>query len=87
MVRGVDVSGEAFEIHTVLDNFSASGLYVRLQRRVDPGMKLFAIVRVSASGPEVPAPRVAVRGVVLRTEPQPNGTWGVAIRFTRYRFL
>ena len=87
MVRSVDASGEAFEIHTVLDNFSASGLYVRLQRRIEPGTKLFAIVRVSTSSPEAPAPRVAVRGVVLRAEPQPDGTWGIAVRFTRYRVL
>ena len=87
MVRGVGASKETFEINTVLDNFSASSLYVRLERRIEPGIKLFAIVHVSMSPPEVPAPRVTVRGVVLRTEPQPDGTWGVAVRFTRYRFL
>ena len=74
MVRSVDVSGEAFEIHIGLDNFIASGLYVRLERRIEPGTKLFAIVHVSTSSPEVPAPRVAVRGVVLRAEAQPDGT-------------
>ena len=87
MGRSVDASGEAFGIHTVLDNFSASGLYVRLERRVECGTKLFAIVHISTSQPEVPAPCVAVRGVVLRAEPQPDGTWGAAVRFTRYRFL
>jgi hypothetical protein len=69
------------------DNFSASGLYVWLERRVEPGTKLFAIVRLSTSSPETPAPRVAVRGIALGAEPQPDGTWGVAVRFTRYRFL
>ena len=87
MVRGVDATGEAFEIHTVLDEFSATSLYVRLERRVEPGTKLFAIVRLSTSPPEVPGPCVAVRGVVLRTEPQPDGLWGIAVRFTRHRFL
>ena len=87
MVRGVDATGETFEINTVLDNLSASGLYVRLERRIEPGTKLFAIVHISMSPPEVPAPHVAVRGVVLRVEPLPDDTWGVAVRFTRYRFL
>jgi hypothetical protein len=86
-IRSVDASGEAFESHTVLDNFSASGFYVRLKRRVRSGAKLFAIVHVPMSPPEMPATRVAVRGEVLRVEPQPGGTWGVAVRFTRYRFL
>jgi hypothetical protein len=87
MVSSVDPSSEAFEVHTVLDNFSASGLYVWLERRVEPGTKLFAIVRLSTSSPETPAPCVAVQGLVLRAEPRPNGTWGAAMRFIRYRFL
>jgi PilZ domain len=86
-IRSVDASGEAFEIQTVLDNFSASGFRVRLERRVERGAKVFAIVRLSTSPPEVPAPRVAVRGVVLAVEPQPDGTWSVAVNYTRHRFL
>jgi hypothetical protein len=86
-IRGVDASGEAFECHTVLDNFSASGFYARLKRPVKSGTKLFAIIQLSTSRREVLAPRVAVCGVVLRVEPRPDTTWGVAVRFTHYRFL
>jgi PilZ domain len=86
-IRSVDASGEAFEIQTVLDNFSASGFRVRLARRVERGARVFAIVRLSTSPPEVPAPRLAVRGAVLAVEPQRDGTWSVAVNFTRYRFL
>ena len=35
LVRGVDAYGEALEINTVLDDFSAGGLYVRLRWRVE----------------------------------------------------
>ena len=35
LVRGVDAGGEAFESNTVLDDFSAGGLYVRLRWRVE----------------------------------------------------
>jgi PilZ domain len=86
-IRSVDASGEAFEIQTVLDNISASGFRVRLERHVKRGAKVFAIVRLSTSLPEVPAPRVAVRGVVLGVEPQDDGTWRVAVNFTSHRFL
>src|SRR5215510_13441133 len=64
-ITNIDASGEAFEIHTVLNNFSAGGFYVRLERRIERGAKVFAIVRLSTSLPEVPTLRVAVRGIVL----------------------
>src|SRR5262249_43287023 len=34
-----------------------------------------------------PGPYVALRGVVVRTEPQPGGMYGVAVKFTHHRFL
>ena len=86
-IRSADTSGEAFEIQTVLENFSASGFRVRLERHVERVAKVFAIVRLSTLPPEVPAPRVAVRGVFLSIEPQYDGTWIVAVNFTRHRFL
>lgn len=88
LVRGVDASGEAFEIDTVLDNFSAGGLYMHLRRCVEPGTKLFAVTRLS-TGPlsGALAPCIAVYGVVRRVEPQPNGRYGVGMAFTRHRFL
>jgi len=75
MVRRVDATSEAFELHTVRNNCSASHRYVRRERRVDSGTTLFAVVHLSTSEPEVPAPRVAVRGVVMHPEPPPDGTW------------
>src|SRR5262245_53848444 len=87
-VRGVDACGEAFVVETVLDNLSGGGLYVRLTQRVEVGAKLFAVVRVSTD-PRLwtPAARVAMRGVVQRVEPQPNGTYGMGVAFTHHRFL
>jgi hypothetical protein len=61
---------------------------MRLERRLAVGTKLFAVLRLShpkarpASGP-----RIAVRGVVQRIEPQPDGRWGVGTQFTQHRFL
>jgi hypothetical protein len=86
-IRNVDSSGEPFESHTILDNFSATGFYGWLERRIKPGTKLCAIVHASTSSRKVPAPRVVVRGVVLPAEPQPDAMWGIAVRFSRHRFL
>ena len=87
-VRGVDVDGERFTMDSVLDNLSAGGLYLRLARPIKRGMKLFIVVRLSTCGdPEVPAARVALQGVVLRAEPQPDGRCGIAVAFERHRFL
>ena len=88
IVRAVDASGNAFKLTTVLDNFSSHGLSVRLVRRVAPGTKVFAVIRLStAPDGEVRAARVAVHGDVLRAEPQPDGSYRVAVQFTWHHFL
>jgi hypothetical protein len=87
-VRRVDASGQACASAIVRDNFSAGGLYVRLRERREPGAKRFAVIRLSTSPlAGAPAPRVAVQGVVLRVEPQPDGGYGVGVACTHYRFL
>jgi len=87
-VRGMDQTGDRFTLDTVLDNLSSTGLYLRLARLVEPGATLFVVVRLAVvSAQQVAAASVAVRGVVLRAEPQSSGMRGVAILFTRHRFL
>lgn len=87
-VHGVNASGVAFEAHTHLDNLSAGGTYFRITQRVEEGAKVFMVTRLSLDlTGEAPAPRVAIRGVVLRVEPQSDGTFGVAARITRSRCL
>jgi c-di-GMP-binding flagellar brake protein YcgR len=87
-VRGLDQTGDRFTLDTILDNLSSTGLYLRLARMVAPGAALFIVVRLTVvPAQQVAAASVAVRGVVLRAELQLDGTWGVAVRFTRHRFL
>jgi hypothetical protein len=79
---------EAFEIGTVLDDFSAGGLSLRLPWRVAVGAKLFAVVRLTTDPLSwAPALGVAVHGVVRRVESQPDGTYSVEVACTRHRFL
>jgi hypothetical protein len=87
-VRGVDAGGKAFEAHTVLETISTGDLTVRLQQRVEPGTRLFAVVRFFESSEEaLSGARVAMRGVVVRTEPFPGEGWAITMTFTHHRFL
>lgn len=87
-VQGVDSGGEAFDDTVRLDNVSAGGLYLKLARSVERGARVaidirFSTVELSA----ISSPRLAVRGVVLRVDPQPGGACGLAVAFTHHRFL
>jgi hypothetical protein len=87
-VRSVDVDDHRFEEHTVLDNFSSSGLYLRLSRRVQQGIRLFVVIRLSAiPNTDGSAACIALLGLALRTESRPGGVFGTAIRLTNHRFI
>ena len=88
IVRGVGVSGETFEAETVLDDISAGGLHLRLKQPVSLGMVIFLVARLThTSVPEVCVPRVALRVMVLRSELQLDGSFGVAGAILQHRFL
>ena len=84
-VLGMDGGGGVFEAATTIDNLSATGLYLRLPQRLEPGATLLVVVHLSVHG-EVTG-RVAIHGVVLRAELQPDGACGIALSFTNHKFL
>ena len=87
-VRGVDAGGKAFQADTLLDNLSASGLYLRLPHQVETGASLFILIGLYTSTPEDGlGGRIAVRGVVLRSESKEFGLWGLAVQIINHRFL
>jgi PilZ domain-containing protein len=88
LIRGVDASGDRFQVAALLDTLSTEGLYVRLGRPVEPGAILFVVVRLSTA-PDLatPAPRIAAHGRVVRVERQAGGMFGVGVAFVRHRFL
>ncbi len=87
-VRGTNQSGEKFDATALVENLSACGLYTRLAYSVSVGTKLLVTVCLSTSGQaESQAPRVALRGKVVRVDPHGDGSYGVALAFRRYRFL
>ena len=87
-LRGMNQAGDWFRIDTVLDNFSAAGLFLRLALPLEPGATMFVVVRFTvAPAARLAAPGVAARAVVVWAAPQPDGAWGVAAKFLRQRFL
>jgi hypothetical protein len=87
MVRGRDPNGKKYEERGELANLSATGLYLSLKRSIDLGEKLFVTIHLTNSIEEEEPPRLATTGIVMRTEPQPDGACGIAIQFQSYRFL
>ena len=88
-VRGMDAGGRIIESDTVVKNISVKGFYLQLKQRVDPGARLFVVVQFSkASANWGVGARVAIHGLVLRSEPKPvSGEYGVAVATIHHRFL
>jgi len=88
-VRSLDSDGQKFKEETLLENLSGGGLYVRLRRQLVVGVPVSLAVRLSTElARELPAVRLAARGIVLRVEPpQADGRCGTAIEFQQRRVL
>jgi len=87
-VRGHLADGVRFESRAVLSNMSASGMYLRTQRKVQPGQTLFIVVRMStASLVQAGIPQLAAFGHVVRMEPKVDGSYGIALKLVNHRFL
>ncbi len=83
-VRGLDLGGEEFRAHTILDNLSAGGLYMQLPRRLEPGSHLDLSIQYSD---EWPSARIVASGIVRRMEEREGGLHGVAVEFIRFEFI
>jgi hypothetical protein len=88
-VRGVDTAGEAFDADTLTDDLSASGLYLRIPRKIEVGGKIFIVIQLSddKSIEDGQSGRIAIRAVVVRTDSYPDALLGVGVNFTNHRFI
>lgn len=84
-VSGVDGAGEPFELACVLENMSSTGLYLKIPLQLQPGSEVKMIVKLS-SAPTSGA-GAAIRGVALRSDPQADDNWGVAVAISEYAFI
>jgi hypothetical protein len=86
-VQGNVETGEKFKARAVLANMSASGVYLYMRRPVHHGEILSISVRLSTAPLDKTAVRLSALGAVVRVEPKPDGTFGVAIKLHQHRFL
>ena len=86
IIKGYDVDGTKYSDHAKLANLSAGGLFMLANRLIENGSRLAVTVLLSNSLIDKDAPKLATNGIVVRTEPQTNGTCGIAVKFYQYRF-
>jgi|RhiMetdeSRZDD1v2_1073273.scaffolds.fasta_scaffold2029284_2 hypothetical protein len=88
LVRSVTVDDQWFEAHTVLDNFSSGGVYLRLVQPVAQGQRLFVLIRLSTDlNASASGGYIALHGLALRVEQRPGRAFGTAIKITHHRFI
>lgn len=87
-VHGLNALGEAFSVETVLENMSATGLYLRLPQVVEVGTELLVVSQLSnPPNGRTSGPLLAMSGAVVRIGEASSDACGVAVEFTHTRFL
>jgi hypothetical protein len=87
IIEGYDRNGNKFNEDGKLANLSASGLFMQANCDIENGSKLSVIILLSSTELDIDTPKIATNGIVVRTEPQKDGTCGIAIKFNNYKFL
>jgi hypothetical protein len=87
IIEGYDGEGNKYNENAKLANLSASGLLMRANRIIENGTKLSVTILLTSALTDLDTPKLATNGIVVRTEPQIDGTCGIAIKFNNYRFL
>jgi hypothetical protein len=86
IVQGVDLNGGKYKQDARLANLSSGGLYMWVDREFEIGTRLSVTVCLTSAPLDEGTPQLATHGIVLRTEPEHGGTFGVAVKFDQYRF-
>ena len=84
-VWGVDIEHEAFGVDCAIENISSAGVYLRIPCQMKSASDVGLVVHL-LDGPHGRA-TAAIRGKVLRIEPQTDESYGVAIAISDYKFL
>lgn len=84
-VWGVDIDDHPFSFDCLIDNMSASGLYLRMPRRMRFSAAISVVVRL-LNGP-VDGVMAAIKGTVIRDEIESDGHAGVGIRIIEHKFI
>ena len=84
-VWGVDIDDQPFSYDCQLDNISASGLFLRLPRRMKFSSCVSLVVRL-LTGPDE-GMVAAIKGTVMREQLNSDGHRGIGIRITEHKFI
>lgn len=84
-VWGVDIDDHPFSYECLLDNISASGVYLRIPRKMEFSSVLSLVVRLP-NGP-FEGMSAAIKGTVIRDEMDTDGHRGIGIRIIEHEFI
>ena len=84
-VWGVDSDDQPFSYDCHLENISASGLYLRMPRRLKFASVVSLVVEL-LNGP-VDGTAAAIKGTVIRDESKADGHRGFGIRILEHKFI
>jgi PilZ domain-containing protein len=84
-VWGVDSDDHPFSFDCLLDNISATGLYLRLPRRMNFSAAISLVVKLT-HGP-FQGMSAAIKGTVVRHRREVGGHTGIAVRIVEHRFI
>jgi hypothetical protein len=87
IVKGINHQGNAYKENAKLVNLSAGGLYIWVNRDIGHNSTLSVTVLLSSTLIDTDTSKLVTKGIVVRTKPQANGTCGVAVKFSHYRFI
>ena len=70
-----------------LANLSSIGLYMKAHRIIECGSILFFTLLLTSALVEHDTPKLATNEIVVRTNPQIEGSCGIAVKYISNRFL
>jgi hypothetical protein len=86
IVDGHDEYGIKFTDTAKITNLSATGLFMKANRRIEIGSQLSVTIILTCEQVDNDTPKILTNGIVVRSEPQLDGTCGIALKFNSYRF-
>ncbi len=86
LIQGNISNGKGYQDTGRLVNMSASGLYLLINQQICQGSKLAVIIFLSEPTKDTEVPMLVANGIVVRSEPKPDGLCGIAVKFHHYRF-
>ncbi|MBI5030803.1 MAG: PilZ domain-containing protein [Chloroflexi bacterium] len=87
IIRWFDSTSRRVQEQGILLNMSAVGFYLRLKQQIEPGVRLFVFCALAMTPQSNETLKLASRGIVVRTEAYPDGTYGLGIKIDRSRFV